>query len=87
MQEMEGGGGRGDLGGMDVAFEEHRRLFVVRAVFTVGHRGEPDAPTFEGRADRLERHEVRMGRGEGLESGGKFVVGVEMIESRRGHLG
>ena len=79
---MKGGGGRGDFGGVDVAFEERRGLFGVRAVLTVRDGGEPDGPALERRAGRLEGHEVRMGGGECLELSGELVEGVQVVESR-----
>mmetsp|Transcript_15759 Transcript_15759/g.43575 ORF Transcript_15759/g.43575 Transcript_15759/m.43575 type:complete len:491 (-) Transcript_15759:12-1484(-) len=58
VQVVQAGGGRGQLGRVDVAVHPERRLVDVHAAGQVGHDDHPDVAALVALADRAHRHQV-----------------------------
>ena len=85
LHEIERGGGRRDFGRMDVAVDPERRLLRRRTGRGVGDGQHPDVASLVALADRLDRHEVRIFGGEGVEDRREVGVAVEAVEGDAGH--
>ena len=85
LQEVEVGRRRRDLGRVDVAVDPERGLLRRRTGRRAGDGQHPDVAAFVALADRLDRDEIRMFGGEGLEDRGEVGVAVEAVEGDGGH--
>jgi hypothetical protein len=82
MEQVQGGGRAGDLGGVDVRIDPDGGLFVVRPGPGVRHRGEQDVAALVRLADDFDGHQVGPCRRERADGGDQLVVRVEAVEAQ-----
>ena len=80
VEQVQRGGGTGELHRMDLCVDEDRRLLLGRTGVEVRHRGDRDLASLVGLSDRIEPEKMWEGGSPGLERLGQLAVGVEAVE-------